>query len=181
EEVLALDGPAAADRRALYDFIVAELRDRAAQGERRLRSLSTFLDNHRDQLLGFAAQLGRDLAELAARFHVPVTTCRALLRLHRPRPAPGPPPPAVGKARPNSASNSTGGSTTSTRPSSTWPSTRSGPVPWSRTSTVGCGTTLPCGATSAPTTWPCSSSSSTTAASTAANVPSAPAKARPNC
>src|SRR5262249_158803 len=40
EEVLALDGPAAADRRALYDFIVAELRDRAAQGERRLRSLS---------------------------------------------------------------------------------------------------------------------------------------------
>src|SRR5262249_58217134 len=68
-EVLALDGPAAADRRALYDFIVAELRDRAAQGERRLRSLSTFLDNHRDQLLGFAAQLGRDLAELAARFH----------------------------------------------------------------------------------------------------------------
>jgi len=87
EEVLALDGPAAADRRALYDFIVAELRDRAAQGERRLRSLSTFLDNHRDQLLGFAAQLGRDLAELAARFHVPVTTCRALLRLQRLRDA----------------------------------------------------------------------------------------------
>jgi hypothetical protein len=81
EEVFALGGPACADRRALYDFIVAELRDRAAQGERRLTPLCTFLDNHRDQLLGFAAQLDRDLAELAARWHVPVATCRALLRL----------------------------------------------------------------------------------------------------
>jgi hypothetical protein len=83
EEVFALGGPDGADRRALYDFIVAELRDRAARGGRRLTALCTFLDNHRDQLLGFAAPLDRDLAELAARFHVPVATCRAVLRLQR--------------------------------------------------------------------------------------------------
>ena len=41
----------------------------------------TFLDNHRDQLLGFAAQLDCALAELAQRCHVSVDTCRALLRL----------------------------------------------------------------------------------------------------
>jgi hypothetical protein len=94
EEVFALGGPACADRHALYDFIVAELRDRAAHGERRLSPLCTFLDNHRDQLLGFAAQLDRDLAELAQRWHVGVDTCRALLRLQRlsyahPRRGPG--------------------------------------------------------------------------------------------
>jgi hypothetical protein len=83
EEVFALGGPACADRRVLYDFIVAELRVRAAHGGHRLRTLCTFLDNHRDQLLGFAAQLDRDLAELAQRFHVAVDTCRALLRLQQ--------------------------------------------------------------------------------------------------
>ena len=81
EEVFALDGPACADRSVLYDFIVAELRVRAARGGHRLLALCTFLDNHRDQLLGFAAQLDRDLAELAQRWHVAVDTCRALLRL----------------------------------------------------------------------------------------------------
>ena len=81
EEVFALAGPACADRRALYDFIVAELRDRAVAGAHRLTPLCTFLDNRRDQLLGFAAQLDRALGELAARFHVPVSTGRALLRL----------------------------------------------------------------------------------------------------
>ena len=81
-EVFALGGPCCADRRVLYDFIVAELRARAAQGGHRLTPLCTFLANHRDQLLGFAAHLDGQLAALAARFHVAVDTCRALLRLH---------------------------------------------------------------------------------------------------
>lgn len=81
EEVFALGGPACADRRVLYDFIVAELRGRAARGGHRLSALCTFLANHRDQLLGFAARLDRDLSELAARWHVPVAPCRAMLRL----------------------------------------------------------------------------------------------------
>ena len=84
QDIFALGGPAAADRRVLYDFIVAELRHRAPQCAHRLNPLCTFLDNHRDQLLGFADKLDRDLAELAARFQVPVDTLRELLRLqHR--------------------------------------------------------------------------------------------------
>jgi hypothetical protein len=80
-EVFAVAGPACSDRRVLYDFIVAELRNRAPQCGHRLNPLCTFLDNHRDQLLGFAEKLDRDLAERAGRFHVSVDTCRALLRL----------------------------------------------------------------------------------------------------
>jgi hypothetical protein len=81
EEIFALGGPACADRRALYDFIVAQLRDRAALCPHPLNPLCTFLDNHRDQLLGFADKLDRDLAEHAARFAVPVDRLRELLRL----------------------------------------------------------------------------------------------------
>jgi hypothetical protein len=80
-------GPCCADRRALYDFIVAELRDRAAQGGHRLSPLCTFLDNHRDQLLGFAEHLDGQLAELAGRLHVSAATCRAMLRLQQLRAA----------------------------------------------------------------------------------------------
>ncbi len=81
EDIFALGGPACADRRVLYDFLVAELRGRAMQCPYRLNPLCTFLDNHRDQLLGFADKLDRDLDDLAARFQVPVDTLRELLRL----------------------------------------------------------------------------------------------------
>jgi hypothetical protein len=80
-DLFALAGPACADRRDLYDFIVAELRARAPLCGHRLNPLCTFLDNHRDQLLGFANKLDRDLAELAARFQVSIATLRELLRL----------------------------------------------------------------------------------------------------
>jgi hypothetical protein len=81
EDVFALGGPACADRRVLYDFIVAELRDRAPLCTHRLNPLCTFLDNHRDQLLGFAEKLDRDLAACAASFQVSVDTVRELLHL----------------------------------------------------------------------------------------------------
>jgi hypothetical protein len=80
-DVFALGGPSCVDRRVLYDFIVAELRDRAPLCAHRLNPLCTFLDNHRDQLLGFAAKLDGDLAELATRFQVSVAALRELLRL----------------------------------------------------------------------------------------------------
>jgi hypothetical protein len=82
EEVLALAGPCYADRRVLYDFIVAELRVRAGLCPHRLEPLCQFLDNHRDQILAFAEQLDRDLAALASDFHVASETVRDLLRLH---------------------------------------------------------------------------------------------------
>jgi hypothetical protein len=78
-DVLAVAGPCYADRRALYDFIVAELRRRAGLCPHRLEPLCQFLDNHRDQLLSFAAQLDGDLAALARDFGVAGDTVRALL------------------------------------------------------------------------------------------------------
>ena len=81
DDLFGLGGPCCADRRVLYDFIVAELRDRAPHCPHRLNPLCTFLDNHRDQLLGFADQLDRDLTELAARLQASVDTLRALLRV----------------------------------------------------------------------------------------------------
>jgi hypothetical protein len=82
-DLFAVGGPACDERRVLYDFIVAELRERASQCPYRLNPLCTFLDNHRDQLLGFAEKLDRDLAEVAARFQVSVDTLRQLLRLQQ--------------------------------------------------------------------------------------------------
>jgi hypothetical protein len=81
-DLFALGGPACAERRALYDFIVAEFRVRAEHCSR-LNPLCTFLDNHRDQLLAFADKLDRDLADLAARFQVSADTLRELLRLQQ--------------------------------------------------------------------------------------------------
>jgi hypothetical protein len=83
DDVFALAGPACADRLALYDFILAQLRERAPLDSRRLNPLCTFLANHRDQLLGFAQKLDDDLAMLAARLQVAVQTLRDMLRLQR--------------------------------------------------------------------------------------------------
>ena len=80
-DVLAVAGPCYADRRALYDFIVAELRSRAGLCPHRLAPLCQFLENHRDQLLSFVEQLDRDLLALASDFHVASETVRDLLRL----------------------------------------------------------------------------------------------------
>jgi len=80
-DVLALAGPCYADRRALYDFIVAELRGRAGLCPHRLEPLYQFLENHRDQILSFAEQLDRDLAALASDFRVANEAVRDLLRL----------------------------------------------------------------------------------------------------
>jgi hypothetical protein len=90
EDLFAVAGPCHADRVALYNFVVAELRARASLCPHRLNPLCTFLDNHRDELLAFAQQLDHDLAALAADFQVPVATLRNLLRLqtlsyHQPR------------------------------------------------------------------------------------------------
>jgi hypothetical protein len=77
-DVLDLAGPAHADRLALYDFLLAELRARVPQAAGLLRPLATYLHNQRDDLLAFAAQLDRDFAALAATFAVPAEVVRAL-------------------------------------------------------------------------------------------------------
>jgi hypothetical protein len=78
DDVLALAGPSHADRQALYDFIVAELKARIAQAPYLLGRLVTYLKGQRDNLLAFAAQLDRDFADLAARYAVSAEVVREL-------------------------------------------------------------------------------------------------------
>lgn len=80
-DVFAVSALPYADRCALFDFIVAELRTRAPQCPHRLNPVCTLLQNHRDQLLAFAQQLDQDLTDLAAEFEVPVAIVRDLLDL----------------------------------------------------------------------------------------------------
>jgi hypothetical protein len=77
-DVLGLAGPPHADRLALYDFVVAELKARVAQAPAVLSRLVTYLEHQRDDLLHFASALDADLAKLAARFALPEKQVRAL-------------------------------------------------------------------------------------------------------
>jgi hypothetical protein len=81
EDIVAVAGPAYAQRCALYDFVVAELRARVPQCAHRLRPVCTLLENQRDDVLAFAWALEQDLASLADRFGVRVSLVRALLNL----------------------------------------------------------------------------------------------------
>jgi hypothetical protein len=81
DDVFAVSALPYADRCALFDFIVAELQERATQCPHRLGPVCTLLRNHRDQLLAFALQLDEDLAKLAAEFAVPLARVRAMLDL----------------------------------------------------------------------------------------------------
>jgi hypothetical protein len=78
-DILAVAGPCHAERAALYDFVVAELRARAAQCPHRLGPACTYLVNQRDAVLAFAQQLDADLAIVAEDFRVPVLVPRAVL------------------------------------------------------------------------------------------------------
>jgi hypothetical protein len=80
-DVLALAGPTYAERRALYDFIVAELRAREQLCPHRLGPVCTTLINHRDALLAFAKELDIELEALAEEFQLPVALLRELLQV----------------------------------------------------------------------------------------------------
>jgi hypothetical protein len=80
-DVLALAGPCHAERVALYDFVVAELRARTPQCPHRLGPICTYLANQRDAVLAFAQQLDADLGVVAADFQVPATVVRAVLHV----------------------------------------------------------------------------------------------------
>ena len=68
-DVLGVNGLTHDDRQHLYDFILAELSERAPAAHR-LPALIGYLKNQRDDLLAFAVQLDRDLAHLASQFEV---------------------------------------------------------------------------------------------------------------
>jgi hypothetical protein len=90
QDVFAVSGLPIADRRVLFDFVVAELQARAPLCPHRIGPVCTLLENHREHLLAFAVQLDQDLADLAAEFRVPAFLVRELLDLQgqdRRRPA----------------------------------------------------------------------------------------------
>ena len=63
--ILALAGPDLAQRRALFDLIVAELSQREHLDSARIRPLRWALENQRDVLLAFAGVLDAKLGILA--------------------------------------------------------------------------------------------------------------------
>jgi hypothetical protein len=81
-DILALAGPCHAERLALYDFVVAELRARVPLCPHRLGPVCTYLVNQRAAVLAFAQQLDAELAAVAADFRVPVALARAVLAVH---------------------------------------------------------------------------------------------------
>ncbi len=78
-DVLAVAGPCSADRRLLYDFVVAELKSRASRCPHRLGPVCRQLENQRDDLLAFARALDADLELLGQEFQVPAELLRQLL------------------------------------------------------------------------------------------------------
>ncbi|CAN5889792.1 hypothetical protein BH23PLA1_BH23PLA1_41950 [soil metagenome] len=78
-DVLAVAGPCHADRRLLYDFIVAELKSRASRCPHRLGPICRQLENRRDELLAFTRVLDEQLEQLGQELQVPVDLLRQLL------------------------------------------------------------------------------------------------------
>jgi hypothetical protein len=78
-DILAVAGPCYADRCVVYDFVVAELRTRAALCPHRIEPICRQLENQRDDLLAFARRLDEDLELLGQEFQIPANLPRRLL------------------------------------------------------------------------------------------------------
>ncbi len=85
-DVFALAGPDLAARLALFDFIVAELRQREHLDLARIRPVRRALENQRDDLLAFAGVLDARLADIAHGSKVPLELVRAACLLQRKSP-----------------------------------------------------------------------------------------------
>jgi hypothetical protein len=78
-DILAVAGPCHADRRALYDFVVAEVKRLAPKCPHRLGPICRQLENQRDDLLAFARVLDAELERLGEEFQAPAELPRQLL------------------------------------------------------------------------------------------------------
>jgi hypothetical protein len=81
DDILSVAGPEAAIRRALFDFVVAELRAREPACPHRIKPVRQLLEDQRGHLLAFAVDLDRDLAALARQWQIAPATARAVLEL----------------------------------------------------------------------------------------------------
>ena len=82
-DVLALAGPDLSVRQELFDFIEAELQQRAGKQYPSIRKLRKALHNQREQLLAFAGVLDQKLDAIAIRFELPLQAVRDVCLLHR--------------------------------------------------------------------------------------------------
>jgi hypothetical protein len=78
-DILAVAGPYHAERCALYDFVVAELKIRVPLCPHRLGPICRQLGNQRDDLLAFARVLDEQLEQLGQEFQIPAELPRQLL------------------------------------------------------------------------------------------------------
>jgi hypothetical protein len=86
-DILALAGPVLAERQALFDFIVAELRHQEHLDPPRIRPVRTALEKQRDDLLAFAGVLDERLAGIAQDCDAPLYLVRDVCLLQRKSPS----------------------------------------------------------------------------------------------
>jgi hypothetical protein len=79
-DILAVAGPCCAIRKDLFDFVVAEMRQRLDHAGDDGKRIGSLLANHRDDLLAFTDTLDRDIATLAQQFEVEPSLIRELLQ-----------------------------------------------------------------------------------------------------
>lgn len=77
-DILSSAGPNLDTRKQLYDFVVEELSVRESLCPHRITPLRRMLQNHRDDLLAFAAVLDERFVDIAARFNVPLFLVHAV-------------------------------------------------------------------------------------------------------
>ena len=82
-DVMALAGPDLLERQELFDFIEAELQQRAGKQYPTIRKLRKALHNQRDQLLAFAGVFDQKLIKIARDFELPLQAVRDVCLLHR--------------------------------------------------------------------------------------------------
>jgi hypothetical protein len=177
-DILALAGPDAPTRQALYDFVMESLQALETLDAERLQPVRQRLVNQRDTLLAFATRLDQALDALAQRFAVPVFRLRQVLALQELTPT----TPTYWSQRAALASTrSTASSMLSTRPS--WVSAIAcpAPAPWWRTSSSSAAQLLlPAPLDAVPGIWTSYASSSTTHPSRAVSIPSGSGKLPPS-
>lgn len=80
-DVLAVAGPCVAQRRELYDFVLAELEARIEACAHRLNPVCRVLRKYRDEFLAFAEAQDRALARLGKELHLAPELLRRVLGL----------------------------------------------------------------------------------------------------
>src|SRR5512138_403090 len=85
-DIWSVAGPSLAERRELFDFVLAELKQRQVPGSSTMSKTLYSLEHHRDELLEFVVELEGELARLAAQFQVEPDLLRQLLHHHADNP-----------------------------------------------------------------------------------------------